>query len=260
MPDYPIYLHADLTRMGQVVSNLLNNAAKYTPKLGKIEVLVQLVNQEATISITDNGKGIPFDMVPKVFEIFTQIEHTVHRAQGGLGIGLALAKTIVEMHGGTIEAKSEGVEKGSTFTLKVPVLVQSEEISVINPSRIRNLPNRIRKILIVDDNIDGAQMLSLLFQSSGHQIMTAYNGNDALTIGAKFEPDYVFLDIGLPDINGYEVLRRLRQQSEMQKTIFIALTGWGSNADKRQAAEAGFDFHLTKPVDLNELDEILQMT
>jgi len=257
-PDYPIYLDADLTRMAQIVSNLLINAAKYTPKYGTIDLSVELINKEATISITDNGAGLTADMLSKVFAIFTQVKQDLKRTQGGLGIGLALAKNFIELHGGIIQAKSEGLGKGSTFTLKLPALGESPEISAINnASQIAALSGLNRKILIVDDNIEAAEMLSVFLQSSGHQTMMVYNGNDALEAVARFEPDYILLDIGLPDISGYEVARKLSKDLGVRTPVLVALTGWDSPEDKKKAAEAGFNFHLTKPVDVEEIEAIM---
>ncbi|WP_164101059.1 PAS domain S-box protein [Candidatus Laterigemmans baculatus] len=258
-PDQPLMIDADPTRMAQVVSNLLNNAAKYTPSGGQITLSAESEGKEVVIRVQDNGEGISAEMLSRVFEMFTQVGQTLGRAQGGLGIGLALVSRLVEMHGGTVSAESPGLGKGSTFVVRLP-LAASEPAGegdghlCTDPVMAAAIT---RRILVVDDNTDGARVLSMLLENAGHTTATAYTGPAALEAADQFRPEVVFLDIGLPGMNGYEVAQRLRGSSAADGLILVALTGWGTDNDRQRAKEAGFDHHLTKPVDAAHLESLL---
>ncbi len=242
--DQALPIHADPTRIAQVISNLLNNAAKYTPRGGRIELTVVRDGASVEISVRDNGLGIAPEMLHKVFEMFTQVGRTIDQAQGGLGIGLALVTRLVEMHGGTVTAESEGHGKGSLPLAESPIKAEVAGQGDATPAA----PTP-RRILVVDDNVDGAKSLSLLLQLAGHTTSIAYSGPTALERAHSFAPEVVFLDIGLPGMNGYEVARRLRAELHGAALTLVALTGWGTDDDRKRAHEAGFDHHLTKPVD-----------
>ncbi|MFT3880608.1 MAG: ATP-binding protein [Gemmatales bacterium] len=254
MPYDAIFVDADVTRLAQVVSNLLNNAAKYTNPGGQILLNVELQSDQAAIRVRDTGVGIPAPMLPKVFDLFTQVDRSLEKAQGGLGIGLTLVKRLVEMHGGTVEAHSEGQGRGSEFIVRVPV-VESAELAKVEVKHT-HLPGRFR-ILVTDDNVDSAESLSELLLIMGNDVRTAHDGRQALEVGELFRPDIVFLDIGMPKMNGYEACRRIREQSWGRNIVLIALTGWGQDEDKKKSQDAGFNHHLVKPVDPSDLSKLL---
>jgi CheY-like chemotaxis protein/nitrogen-specific signal transduction histidine kinase len=260
LPPDPVWLQADLTRLAQVVGNLLNNASKYTPhqpcKTGQIELNVQVQDDQAVITVADNGLGIAANMLPRVFELFTQVDHTLNRAQGGLGIGLALVKMLVRMHGGSITAYSDGLGKGSTFTVRLPVAPPKLPVAATaKNTNVRTMPTR--GVLVVDDNIDSAQSLAELLALQGHTVHTAHNGAQACTQARNMLPEIVFLDLGLPDMSGVEVAHLLRQERSLDATVLVALTGWGSEEDKRRTKAAGFDHHLAKPVQPDHVNTLL---
>jgi signal transduction histidine kinase/ActR/RegA family two-component response regulator len=255
--DEPLWLDADPTRMAQVISNLLTNAAKYTPEGGRIDLTARREGGQVVIEVRDTGVGIPADMLPKVFEMFTQVGRNLDRAQGGLGIGLSLVRRLAEMHGGTAEAKSEGQDQGSTFTVRLPLAAGGGLGDYTPGAEAAAKAQKRKRILVVDDNVDGAESLSMLLQLSGHDTRTAYSGPEALAAADEYRPDVVFLDIGLPGMNGYEVARLLRQEASLSRPVLVALTGWGTESDKRQAMDAGFDYHLTKPVESKAVDAVL---
>jgi PAS domain S-box-containing protein len=250
MPDGAFEVDADVVRMAQAILNLLNNAAKYTPSGGRIDLSVAAVGSEAVICVSDTGVGIPGAMLPRIFELFAQVDHSLERTQGGLGIGLTLAGRLVRMHGGTLTAHSEGLGHGSRFEIRLPLAAPLAAV----PARPVEAPApqaaapRTRRVLVVDDNVDAAESLSLLLQADGHQTELAHDGLAAVAASARFAPDIVLLDIGLPGLNGYEAARRMRSQGGARATL-VALTGWGQQQDRARAAQAGFDLHLTKPVD-----------
>jgi CheY-like chemotaxis protein len=256
LPDEPIYLNADRTRLAQVFGNLLNNSNKYTPKGGVITVTVARRGNEAEISVADTGSGIPPDKLDSIFDMFMQIDRTVERSQGGLGIGLTLVKRLVQMHGGSIEAKSAGRGQGSEFIVRLPVMIESQgapaDATTASPE-----PAHAYRVLVVDDNQDAASSLALLLQIAGHQTFRAHDGPTALEAAAQHRPDIVLLDIGLPTLNGYEVCRRIREQPWGRDMLLIALTGWGQDEDRRKSHDAGFDGHLVKPVDYAALTTLL---
>jgi CheY-like chemotaxis protein/two-component sensor histidine kinase len=257
-PKEPLLLDADPTRMSQVVSNLLNNAAKYTPKGGRIELSAERDGSEVIIRVRDNGVGLTPEALPKVFELFSQVGKTLDRSQGGLGIGLALVKRLVDMHGGHVTAESQGAGQGSTFAVRLPLAIiqvtTGEQIAAEQDARSLSVP---RRLLVVDDNVDGAETLAMLLMLSGHAVEMVHTGPDALKAAQTFRPHVMFLDIGLPGMSGYEVAQQLRSDSNMNGVILVALTGWGSEDDRRRAQSVGFDHHLTKPVEIERLQSLL---
>jgi PAS domain S-box-containing protein len=260
MPPQPIVLMADFTRLAQSVGNLLHNAAKYTPPGGQIHLRTWQDGATAVIEIRDTGVGIPADMLQEVFTLFTQVRRTLDQAQGGLGIGLSLVRSLVELHGGSVSAASPGAGQGSTFTIRIPCL-QAQPGDVPTPSaspQQQPEATRPRKVLVVDDNVDAAETLATVLEMMGHQTRTVHAGPPVFDAAVEFAPDVVFLDIGLPGMDGYDVARQLRADGRFSETLLVALTGWGSEADRRRAQDAGFDHHLTKPVDFSALSPLLE--
>lgn len=251
LPDEPLHVMADRTRLAQVLSNLINNAAKYTPPGGRIDVTAYPIGVHIFIDVKDNGSGIPGEMLSKIFDMFTQVGRTLDRAQGGLGIGLSLVKQLVEMHGGSVTADSPGLGLGSTFTVKLPALSKPSDDLMVQENELADdsAPGRSHRVLVVDDNLDGAESLAMLLQIYGHETRTAHAGDKAIELANEFRPEVIFLDIGLPGMNGYEVARRIRANPEHQGITLVAVTGWGSEEDRKLAREAGYDRHMTKPVD-----------
>lgn len=258
LPSEPVYLQADMTRLAQVFSNLLTNAAKYTPHGGKINLAAAIEGGQVAVRVRDNGVGISADMLPRVFEIFTQVEDSLKNSQGGLGIGLTLVRRLVELHGGTVEANSAGAGQGSEFVVRLPVSAQTAPEPVAPAEVQPSAAPKKRRILVVDDNKDSALTLGALLRLTGHEIRTAHDGLEAVEAAENFGPEVVVLDIGLPKLNGYDACRQMRQQPGGAKRVMIALTGWGQEEDKRKAAAAGFDHHLVKPVDPIALDKLLE--
>ncbi len=256
-PLEPIYLEADQVRLAQVIANLLTNAAKYTEQGGQISLTVQRQHGQAMISVRDTGIGIPADHLSHIFEMFSQVAPALERAQGGLGIGLALVKGLVELHGGTVEARSEGAGMGSEFIVRLPVL--EVPAPAFNPGHNGGTSRRAakRRILVVDDNRDAAETTAMILRLMGHDTHTAHDGLEALQAAATLRPSVLLLDIGLPKMNGYEAARRIRQEPWGSDVTLIALTGWGQEEDKRRALEAGFDHHLTKPAGAAALEKVL---
>ena len=259
IPPEPIPLDADPTRVAQILMNLLNNAAKYTPPGGRIELAARVERDFVEIRVRDNGIGIPAEMLPRVFEMFTQVDRSLERSQGGLGIGLTLVRRLVELHGGSVEARSDGPGTGSEFLVRLPVAqacpgaAPPQAISQsLHPAR-----PEVRRILVVDDNRDAADSLAMLLRIVGHEAHTAHDGLEAVEAAAAIAPDVVLMDIGLPQLNGYEAARRIRGQLGGARMTLIALTGWGQEADRRHSKEAGFDYHLTKPVEFDVLQRLL---
>jgi signal transduction histidine kinase len=258
VPPEPIWLDADLTRLAQVVGNLLNNAAKYTLEGGRIGLSLRIDSDDAVIAVSDNGLGIPADMQSKVFQLFAQVENHADRAQGGLGIGLALVKQLVAMHAGSVSAESRGPGLGSVFTVRIPLAPADVETQ----PQARELaaeprPTHPLKVLVVDDNVAVAQTVGWMLDEMGHQYQLVHDGRQALQAAREFRPDAILLDIGLPVLDGYAVCRALRQDDLFKDTPIIAQTGWGQKRDKTLAAEAGFDHHLVKPVAYDDLQRIL---
>jgi PAS domain S-box-containing protein len=256
LPAQPILLEADMVRLAQVIANLLNNAAKYTEPGGRIELRAERDGDLAVVRIRDSGIGIAPEMLPLVFDLFMQADRAIPRAQGGMGIGLTLARNLVEMHGGNIRAESAGRGKGSEFIVRIPALaVDTRVVPDEVPISAARLP--ARRILVVDDNADSAESLATLMRLHGQDVRVAYDGPRALEAAAAEPPELVFLDIGMPEMDGYEVARRLRRLPALRDAVLVALTGWGQDEDRQRSKEAGFDFHLTKPADLAVLQQVL---
>lgn len=261
LPKEAVRLEGDLTRLAQVLSNLLNNAAKYTEEGGYISVTGEQKDDGILLRIKDNGMGIPKRDLPYVFDLFAQADRALDRRQGGLGIGLTLVKKLIEMHGGRVEAVSEGAGKGSEFVIHLPTLIESPAEakwpSSANGTGESEVGNRCR-ILVVDDNVDSAESMALLLGLEGHEVQITYDGPSTLNLVRTFRPQVVLLDIGLPGMNGYEVAQQLRHDPEMPKIILIALTGYGQAEDRKRSQEAGFDHHFTKPVDHDQLASLIK--
>jgi PAS domain S-box-containing protein len=257
LPPESIYLHADPVRLAQVFSNLLNNACKYTEPGGRIGITAQRQGSDVLVSVKDTGIGIPTEMLARIFEIFTQVDQTLERSQGGLGIGLTLVKQLVEMHDGTVEAASEGSGLGSEFVVRLPIVVEKQDaLHPATPSAgMQAVPGR--RILVVDDNKDSAESLAILLKISGHVTRLAYDGLEAVAAAEEFRPEFVLLDLGLPRLNGFEACRRIREQANGQSIVLVALTGWGQEDDRQKSKDAGFDYHLVKPVEYDALMKLL---
>ena len=260
LPEKPVMVQVDRVRLTQVFCNLLNNAAKYTPPDGAIRVtIVSGADDRVEVDVVDSGEGIDAALLPQVFELFAQGQRTPDRAQGGLGIGLSLAKTLVDLHGGTIEAASEGRGRGSRFTVGLPRLVDTNMISSGDgPVMQSTAPFRALRIMVVDDNVDAAESLAMMLELDGHSVIRAHNARAAIAIARYERPKVMLLDIGLPDIDGYELARRLRALPEVDDALLIAVTGYGQAEDRRRAEDAGFDHHLVKPVEFESLRLMLR--
>ena len=256
LPPQPIVLNADPLRLEQVVLNLLTNAAKYTPERGQITVTLGLEDGVATIRVQDNGIGIARDLLPRIFELFTQAEQGLDRTQGGLGIGLALVKSLVQMHKGRIEVASE-VGQGTEFTVRLPLDNPQDLPRNVVPQPVPQKTTGGLRVLVVDDNVDAANSLATLLRFDGHHVRAAHGGLAALSTASDFEPSVVLLDIGLPGLDGYQIARRLRERPETENAFIVAVTGYGLEADRQHAREAGFDHHIVKPVDPAELQGLL---
>jgi PAS domain S-box-containing protein len=251
----PIVLDADPMRLGQALANLLNNAARYTERGGRVWLNAERQGSDAVITIRDTGIGIPPAQLPRIFEKFAQLDRPLERTQGGLGLGLSLVKALVELHGGTVHAHSDGPGKGSEFTVRLPIVV---EASGPDPSRAEQpVQASGLRILVVDDNRDSAATLSMLLRILGNDVRIAHDGVEAIGEATEFRPDVVLLDIGLPKMNGYEVARRVRSEPWGRRMVLIALTGWGQDRDRQLSREAGFDHHFVKPVDPAALTKLL---
>ena len=260
IPNYKpreLWLECDPTRIEQIVLNLLTNAAKYTPPGGRIELSARRLDGEVLITVQDNGIGILPGRLPEMFQLFAQGERSIARSEGGLGIGLTIVQKLVEMHGGRVEAHSEGLNRGSTFTICLPAANPTQE-SLHRNSGAASCNGESCRVLIVDDNVDTAQGLARLLKRAGHEVAVAHDGLEAIEHARELSPHFVVLDIGLPAMDGYEVVRRLRQEPCCAQTVMIAVTGYGQPEDRQRAIAAGFDHHLVKPVDVDELKGLLQ--
>ncbi len=270
LPDEPVYLYGDPLRLTQALGNVLSNAAKYTDRGGQIRLAARRVDANVEIRITDTGIGIPAELQPRIFDMFTQLNQDAGRPQSGLGIGLALVRRLLQMHGGTITAQSAGEGMGSQFTIILPTLV--EQLTSVSTSGSRGMsPPKLeatplplesvvrRRILIADDNSDALESLATLLQMGGHEVFSAANGALALESAEQNKPEVALLDIGMPKLDGYEVARRIRAEPWGRRITLVALTGWGQDSDRRRSGEAGFDSHLVKPLDLDKLTELLRL-
>ena len=262
MADEALEVEGDLTRLTQVLGNLLNNAAKYTDPGGSISVSARRVSTDVEIRVLDNGIGIPPELLPRLFQLFTQVDGAAHRAQGGLGIGLALVRQLIQMHGGSVTAYSQGPGHGSEFLIRLPLRMKAfrgDSPTSLNGPVVppRDAGKQGRRILLADDNRDALDSLATLLQCDGHEVHTAGDGAEALEVAAECHPDVVLLDIGMPKLDGYEVARRIRAEPWGKNTVLIALTGWGQDEDRRRSREVGFDSHLVKPLDPEALATLL---
>jgi signal transduction histidine kinase len=259
--DESLEVEGDLTRLTQVLGNLLNNAAKYTDPGGKLAVSAHRAGTDVEIRVLDNGIGIPPELLPRLFQLFTQVDGAAHRAQGGLGIGLALVRQLVQMHGGSVTAYSQGPGRGSEFLIRLPLRLKSyRENGGASVESMPPLPQTGKtghRILLADDNRDALDSLATLLQCDGHEVHTAADGAEALEVAAECHPDVVLLDIGMPKLDGYEVAKRIRAEPWGKKAVLIALTGWGQDEDRRRSREVGFDSHLVKPLDPEALSTLL---
>ena len=255
LPPQPVRLHADPARLAQIISNLLNNAAKFTDEGGHVRLTVEQEGDDAVVRVSDKGIGIAAEHLPGLFEMFAQVDTSLERSRGGLGIGLTLVKTLVEMHGGTVAAHSDGPGRGSTFVVRLPVLSAATEAAAATaaPVAVEPLPHVRHRILIVDDSEDGAESLARLLEFGGHDTFQAHDGFAGIEAAERLRPDVVLLDIGLPRLNGYEVCSRIRQEPWGKSMVLVAVTGWGQDEDRQRSKQAGFDAHLVKPVDFETL-------
>jgi signal transduction histidine kinase len=261
LPTTPIRLLGDPIRLEQVLVNLLNNAAKYTEPGGEVALSAAIDGAETCVTVRDNGIGIAPSFLPRVFDLFTQADNSPARSYGGLGIGLTLVQSLVQIHGGTIEAHSDGLGLGSTFRLRLPLAMSAVPLPA--PKREPQAsesapgPRRSRRVLIVDDNVPSADSLALIIKLWGHDARVANTGTEALETAAAYRPEITLLDIGLPGMDGYEVARHIRESTELSSIMLIAMTGYGRDEDRKRAREAGFDHHLVKPIDLDLLEQML---
>jgi CheY-like chemotaxis protein len=257
VPEGSLRLRADPARLSQVLANLLNNAAKYTPDGGRIWLTVERAGAEIVFRVRDTGAGIQREKLGKVFDLFTQVDASLDRAQGGLGIGLTMVRRLVELHGGSVSAHSDGSGKGSEFIVCLPALADERQESPRSEEQSSAISSRPRRVLVVDDNVDAAEGLARLLRLHEHEVRVAFTGPAALDVAVAFRSEAIVLDIGLPGMDGYEVARALRSSPETRAVLLIAVSGYGQEEDRRAAMGAGFDYHLTKPIDYLTLEKLL---
>lgn len=272
LPSEPIRVNGDRARLCQIVGNLLNNAIKYTGTNGRIELNAQTNGKHATIAVIDNGPGIPPEQLDRIFELFTQVDQTLERAHGGLGIGLTLVKNLVELHGGSVSAMSQGLGCGSTFLVNLPLLAQQDSPMQPQDDATSNSPNPTtatsnshtngqlpkRRILVVDDTVASGKMLSLLLKSLGQEVEVCFDGPSALAKVLEYQPTLIFLDIAMPGMSGYEVAMKLKADPKTTGIVLVAMTGFGQASDRQQAFDSGFDHHMIKPASLDSLKEVIR--
>ncbi len=265
LPPQPVELEADLSRLAQVLSNLLINAAKYTERGGHIWLTAEVPTKEdgqppdaVAIAVRDDGIGIAPDHLPRLFDMFSQADSALDRAQGGLGIGLSLVRGLVELHGGTVEAKSDGPGRGSEFIVRLPLPATLVDAGATTADKDGGAAaGRTCRVLVADDNEDSANTMAMILRLLGHEVKTAYEGRHAVELAGEFRPHAVLLDLGMPKFNGYDTCRSIRQQPWGREMVLIAMTGWGQQEDRRRTQEAGFDHHLVKPIDIAALAKLL---
>jgi len=260
VPDTGLLVDGDSVRLEQVISNLLENAAKYTPTGGRIILTLSRVNDDAILTVRDTGIGLEPAVLDRIFDLFSQVDNSLVRSGGGLGLGLAVVRRVLELHGGRIEARSAGLGQGSEFIVRLPVISAATNMltAAVDAQPKAAFPAaRSRRVLIIDDNADSAEALALLAQSWGHEVAIAHDGPDALAIAESFAPDSALVDIGLPGMDGYEVARRFREQPRYRDLVLVALTGYGRDEDRSAASAAGFDGHLVKPAEIEALEGLL---
>jgi PAS domain S-box-containing protein len=257
LPPMPIHVDADPTRLVQVLANRLNNACRYTDRGGHIRVVLERQGQEAVLTVQDDGNGIPKEMLPRVFDMFTQLDRSMERTQGGLGIGLSMVKRLVELHEGKVSIHSAGEGEGTCVEVRLPTVFPPVPSGAPAPGGGARQPLPRRRILVADDNADAAQSLASVLEMMGNDVQTVGDGQEAVAAAPGFAPDLVMLDIGMPRLNGYEACRRLREQPGGGEIVIIAVTGWGQEEDRARSREAGFDLHLTKPTSIEIIENII---
>jgi PAS domain S-box-containing protein len=257
IPPERLVVDGDPVRLSQVLANLINNAAKFTDAGGQIWVSARKDGDEVVISVKDNGCGMPEDRLPHVFELFTQVDRQRSRSQGGLGIGLALVKSLVEMHGGSVQALSGGLGTGSEFMIRLPLVLDARAAKPVGREKPSSQALGRRRILVVDDNRDAAEIMAMLLKVLGAEVQSVFGGQEAIDAMETYRPDVVLMDIGMPEMDGFEAARRIRQHADYDHVTLIALTGWGQDEDRRRSHAAGFDYHLTKPADVGALQTLL---
>jgi signal transduction histidine kinase/CheY-like chemotaxis protein len=259
LPPASVPLHGDLVRLSQVFCNLLNNAARYTPRGGHIQLCAACTDTHVEVRVRDDGIGIPAGMLPRVFEMFTQVDRSLERTRGGLGLGLTLVKQLVELHGGEVEARSAGAGRGSEFVVRLPLAAESTipcgRAPDSTPTPVSRAGVAVR-VLVVDDNEDAASSLAALLRVVGHEVWTAHDGLDGLRVARERRPDVALLDLGMPKLNGFEVAAAIRREPWGREVLLVALTGWGQARDRERSRSAGFDEHLVKPVALEQLEPV----
>jgi PAS domain S-box-containing protein len=256
LPDHPLWLNADLIRLSQILVNLLNNAAKYTPPRGHIWLEVEKENNMVMVRIRDTGMGIPANMLPKIFDMFTQVDSSIEKSHGGLGIGLMLVKSLVELHGGNIEAHSKGTNQGSEFVIRLPLAVSQQRADIQAIEVLKEIATGKLRVLVVDDNHASAQTLGWMAEMLGHEVQLAHDSISALNMAKSFLPEVILLDIGLPGMSGYEVCKKMREEPLLQHSLIVAQTGWGQQEHRQRSKEAGFDQHMVKPVKIDDLEKL----
>jgi two-component system, sensor histidine kinase len=258
LPGQPVYLHSDPVRLAQVFGNLLNNAAKFSEPRGRVTLSATVVGSRVQVQVRDEGVGMSADALPRVFDMFVQGDNSVARLHSGLGVGLALAKRLVELHDGSITAASPGVNRGSVFTVTLPVMAALASDRSEAPPATPPSPQEPCRIMLVDDNVDFAMSLALLLETLGHSVSVAHDASEALAIANERAPDFAFLDLGLPRVSGYDLARKLRANPATARTVLIALSGWGQQQDRERSKEAGFALHLVKPIELQGIEAALR--
>jgi CheY-like chemotaxis protein len=255
LPSSPVYLDGDLTRLAQVFCNLLNNSAKYTESGGLISLTAQTEGDEVSVTVRDNGIGIPADSLPSLFAMFSQVDRNLERAEGGLGIGLALVQGLVDAHCGRVSAQSDGPGHGSTFIVHLPIAKTEAHVEHLSQLECKMIANH--KILVVDDNRDAASSLAMLLRVMGNETRAAHDGLQALELAEAFRPDLIIMDIGMPKLNGYDTCRRIRDTPWGKGILLVAVTGWNQEEDRRRSKDAGFDHHIVKPIDSAALRRLI---
>jgi two-component system, sensor histidine kinase len=259
LPREPLPVDGDQTRIAQVVSNLLNNAAKYTEPGGRIELAARREGAEVLVTVKDNGIGLEAGQTARIFDMFVQVDRSLERTQAGLGVGLTLSRTLVELHQGRIEVASAGKGRGSEFTVRLPVSTARLQDPAAGGGR-ESAEGQARRVLLADDNEDFVNSLGQILSARGHEVRIAYDGERAIKAALEFQPDIAFLDIGMPKVHGYDVARRLRADPATAECLLVAVTGWGQESDRALARDAGFDRHLVKPVDPAEIEAMVAET
>jgi CheY-like chemotaxis protein len=259
LPSEPLRVEGDPTRLEQVLTNLLNNAAKYTDPGGRIWLLASREGDEIVLQVRDTGIGIAPDMLPRIFDLFVQADRRLDRSQGGVGIGLTLVRKLVELHGGSVEAYSAGPGRGSAFVVRLSASAPEPQSRQTEAEGGRLPASALvrHRVLVVDDNVDAADSLAMLLRLAEQEVRVAYDGPTALLIAQAFRPQVVLLDLGMPGMDGYDVAHRLRENPEVKPELLVAMTGWGQEEDRRRSRQAGFDHHLVKPVEPEELEQLL---